>query len=78
MVVTANMVYTSLSNVQGDVVAYVTHHVERTQTALGASVFGLGAFLPTTLFGWMILVILVLILVLLGNHVYGRFSDSTH
>jgi uncharacterized repeat protein (TIGR01451 family) len=78
LVVTANMVYTSLSNVQGDVVAYVTHHVERTQTALGASVFGLGAFLPTTLFGWMILVILVLILVLLGNHVYGRFSDSTH
>ena len=78
IVVTANMVYTSASNVQGDVVAYVTHTVVRAQNGLGANLFGAGPFLPTTLFEWMILIILVLILVLLGNHLYGRFSGEVH
>lgn len=78
VVTTANMVYTSASGVQGDAIAYVTHRAEASSSVLGASIFGAGSFLPTTLFGWMILIILVLILVLLGNHVYGRISGDTH
>lgn len=76
LVVTSNMVYTDNRGVQGDAIAYKTHRVEASANALGASIFGAGAFLPTTLFGWMLLIALVLILVLLGNHLYGRFSGT--
>jgi hypothetical protein len=43
-----------------------------------ASQFGAGSFLPTTLFEWMILAILTLLLMLLGNHLYGRFLGAKH
>lgn len=76
LVVTANMVYTDASGIQGDAIAYMTHRAEATPSALGASIFGAGSFLPTTLLGWVLLIALVLILVLLGNHVYGRFSSE--
>ena len=77
IVVTANMVYTNTDGTQSDALAYMTHRGETSSGVLGASIFGAGSFLPTTLFGWMILIILILILVLLGNHVYGRFSDPS-
>ncbi|MEK7148511.1 MAG: hypothetical protein AAB770_01195 [Patescibacteria group bacterium] len=76
LVVTANMVYTGINGVQGDAIAYVTHRAEAAQNAIGANIFGAGDFVPTTLFGWILLMILVLVLVLLGNHLYGRFSES--
>lgn len=75
LVVAANMVYTNKSGVQGDALAYMTHRAEVAQNALGASVFGAGSFTPTTLLGWVSLLGLVLVLVLLGNHLYGKFSD---
>ncbi|MCK9345127.1 MAG: hypothetical protein M0P64_03340 [Candidatus Pacebacteria bacterium] len=75
LVVPANMVYTNKSGVQGDALAYVTHRAEVAQNAFGASVFGAGSFTPTTLLGWVSLLGLVLVLVLLGNHLYGRFTD---
>lgn len=73
IVVTANMVYTDSVGVQGDVVAYVTQHgaIEQSQTA---SLFGTGEFLPTTVLGWALLLLLVLALVLLGNTLYGRMT----
>ncbi|MBI3634478.1 MAG: hypothetical protein HY228_02560 [Candidatus Yonathbacteria bacterium] len=75
IVVTANMVYTNSAGAQGDAVAYVIQHGEQIEksSVLGASLFGSGAFLPTTLFGWILLVLLLLVLVLLGNNIYGRF-----
>ncbi len=73
VVVTANMVYTSGSEAQGDAVAYVIQHGEQASSLLGASLFGSGSFLPTTLFGWILLVIFLLILVLLGNYLYGQY-----
>lgn len=78
IVVTANMVYTSPAGTQGDAIAYVTHRAvaEGFTSGLGANIFGAGSFLPETLLGWMILIILILALVLLGNHVYGRFGKS--
>ena len=78
LVVTANMVYTGTNGVQGDAVAYVMHRAEASQNAINASVFGAGEFVPTTLFEWVLLMILTLILVLLGNHLYGRFSSEKH
>ncbi len=74
VVVTANMVYTNIANIQSDVIAYVTHTIESASTVLGANVFGSGSFVPTTLLEWIILFILVLILVLLGNNLYGRLA----
>lgn len=74
LVVTANMVYTGTNGAQGDAVAYVMHRAEMTQNAIGANIFGAGEFVPTTLFEWILLMILTLILVLLGNHLYGRFA----
>ncbi len=79
LVVAANMVYTTARGVQGDAIAYVTHRVgqgEAFSSGLAANIFGTGAFLPTTLFGWLVLIILILALVLLGNHVYGRFGKK--
>src|SRR3989339_914996 len=76
VVVTANMVYTDTQGVQGDAIAYATHRGEQAQNSFGANLFGAGSFLPTSLFEWILLLILVLILVLLGNHLYGRFSDE--
>lgn len=78
LVVTANMVYTGTNGVQGDAIAYVMHRAEASQKAINASVFGAGEFVPTTLFEWVLLMILTLILVLLGNHLYGRFSSEKH
>lgn len=72
IIVTVHMVYTTAKNIQGDAVAYVTQHGSYTQNVLGASIFDSGAFLPTSLFGWFLLLILILVLVLLGNALYGR------
>jgi hypothetical protein len=74
IVVTVHMVYTTAKNIQGDAVAYVTQHGSYTQNVLGASIFDSGAFLPTSLFGWLLLLILILVLVLLGNALYGRMA----
>lgn len=74
VVVTANMVYTNAQGIQGDAVAYVTQHGSYVQNVLGANIFDSGAFLPTTLFGWLLLLILIFILVLLGNTLYGRMT----
>jgi hypothetical protein len=41
---------------------------------LGASVAGIGSFLPNSLFSWMILLILILLLFVLGKHLHGQFK----
>jgi hypothetical protein len=42
-------------------------------SALGANAVGSGTFLPVNIFGWLILIILILLLVLLSKHVYGQW-----
>lgn len=74
VIVTAHMVYTTAKNIQGDAVAYVTQHGSYAQNVLGASIFDSGAFLPATLYGWLLLLILLLVLILLGNTLYGRMT----
>ncbi len=90
VVVTANMVYTTMANIQGDVIAYTTHKgvrsaviatetvIEKTTSSLGANILDTGSFLPTTLLGWIILLLLILMLIFLGNYLYGRCSKEKH
>lgn len=75
LVPTANMVFTTKNGVQGDAIAYVTHIGQVAQNALSANVFGSGDFAPTTLLGWMSLLVLVLLMVFLGSQLYGKYSD---
>jgi len=41
---------------------------------LGPNFIGSGSFFPTSLFGWLILLILTLALILLGKHAYRQFK----
>jgi hypothetical protein len=78
IVVTANMVYTDARGVQGDAIAYAMHRGSSIQSSLGANLFGAGSFLPTSIFEWILLLILVLVFVLLANYLYGRYSKEYH
>ncbi|MDD5152551.1 MAG: hypothetical protein PHS95_00915 [Candidatus Pacebacteria bacterium] len=76
VVVTANIVYTDTKGLQGSTTAYITHRGAG-GAVLGASIFGAGSFLPTTLVGWLLLFILVLAIVLLVDYYYGRRRERT-
>jgi uncharacterized repeat protein (TIGR01451 family) len=39
---------------------------------LGANIFGSGIFLPSNLFGWLLLIILILILIALGRYLFNQ------
>jgi len=68
IVVVISIIYTDKSDVQRDVLAYAKHTAHLTESALllGANVLGAG-FLPNTLFGWLLLITLLLILLVLGK-----------
>ena len=44
--------------------------------SLGANVLNSGSFLPVNIFGWLLLIILTLVLVLLGQHLYSKFTEK--
>jgi|GEM_PF-4729593 len=77
IVVVANLVYTETSGVQGDATAYASHRVGVGDgSVLGASaLFGAG-FLPDSFFGWLILIILILILVALLRYLFAQSRDQ--
>lgn len=71
----ALMKYTNpISTVQEEAIAYVVNKVdEQNRNSLGAaSIFGDGSFLPTTLLGWLLLILVIFGLVVLGRHVYAK------
>ena len=76
IVVVANLAYTTPAGVQGIADAYATHTAIASANNQVGNIFGAGSFLPTTIFGWLLLIILTLLLVLIGNHLYGRFSSA--
>lgn len=78
IVITANMVFTGANGIQGDAIAYATHRAGEAPSVLSANIFDSGSFIPTTLFGWILLIVLVLVLVLLGNHLYGKIAGEKH
>lgn len=72
-VVTATVVYTNtVSHAQEDAIAYsLVTITNECPNLLGASVFGL-SFLPHTLLGWLLLILVILALIVLGRQMYKK------
>ena len=71
----AVMKYTNpVTTVQEEAIAYVINKVANgSNNGLGAaSIFGDGSFLPTTLVGWLLLVLVIGALVYFGRMLYAR------
>lgn len=73
-VATATVVYTnSKTHAQEDAIAYSLITVSNDcPNLLGASVFGFGSFLPHTLTGWLLLILVILALVVLTRNLYKK------
>ncbi|MBP6904862.1 MAG: DUF11 domain-containing protein [Candidatus Pacebacteria bacterium] len=73
-VATATVVYTnSQTHAQEDATAYSLITVsDDCPNLLGASAVGFGAFLPNTLLGWLLLILIILALIVLGRHLYKK------
>lgn len=73
-VATATVVYTNAkTRAQEDAIAYSLITVSNDcPNLLGASVFGFGSFLPNTLIGWLILILVILALIVLSRNIYRK------
>ena len=72
----ATMKYTNpVTTVQEEAIAYVVNKVSKDANGNGlgaASIFGDGSFLPTTLLGWLFLILVILGLTVLGRNLYNK------
>ena len=79
VVVTGRMAYTHpTSGAQEEAIAYSITHPStcRNNNGLGAAaLFGTG-FYPTTLFGWLLLILVILLLVFIAREVYTRARNK--
>jgi hypothetical protein len=73
-VITATIVYTNpATKAQENAIAYSLITISNDCPAvLGASVFGFGGFLPTTLLGWLLLILIILALIVLARMLYRK------
>ena len=72
VVSTAVLVYTNKSGAQENAMAYVLNNPKTlTNSLLGASAF-FGGIFPTSLIGWLFLIILVLLLVMIARTLYHK------
>ncbi|MGI9118489.1 MAG: hypothetical protein ACR2IQ_02985 [Minisyncoccia bacterium] len=75
VVSTVRVVYTNpTTGAQEEAIGYALHKFQgcSTDTNLGAAaLFGYG-FFPTTLFGWLLLLLVILVLILVGRMVYDK------
>jgi hypothetical protein len=76
-VTTATVVYTNTTTrAQEDAIAYslitISNDCPNTGNVLGASAFGLGSFFPTTLVGWLLLILIILALIVIGRQLYKK------
>lgn len=76
LVTTASIVYTDSSGAQADAIDYSLVNVSAPNLLPAASIFGSG-FLPSTLLGWMVLLLTVLGLVMLGRRFYSEVNWSS-
>lgn len=77
-VITATMVYTNpITRAQEQAIAYSLITVSNDcPSVLGASVFGFGGFLPTTLLGWLLLILIILALIVLARSLYRHKEEQ--
>lgn len=73
LVTTANMVYTKTDGAQEEAVAYTLQKAQCVSTNAALALFG-GSFFPTTLVGWLIFIIVILILIVLSRNLYGNYK----
>jgi len=75
------MTYVNTNNIQEDVVAYIMNDISRNRSLFATSIFGDGGFLPNTLLGWLILIIVIGLLIYVGRLIYmqntSRENKST-
>ncbi len=73
-VATASVVYTNTkTKAQEDAIAYSLITVSNDcPNLLGASTFGFGSFLPNTLLGWLLLILVILALIVLARNIYRK------
>lgn len=75
-VTTATVVYTNTTTrAQEDAIAYSLITVSNdcpTTNNLGATAFGIGSFFPSTLLGWLLLIVVILALIVLGRQIYKK------
>lgn len=74
-VATATVVYTNTqTRAQEDATAYslITISSDCPANLLGASTFGFGSFLPSTLLGWLLLILVIFALIVLARTVYKK------
>lgn len=72
LVATAIVVYEVSPNVPDQAVAYGMISVQDNMSAFGATAIFGGGFFPTTLFGWLILVLIILLLIWIGRTISRR------
>ncbi len=75
-VTTATVVYTNtISRAQEDAIAYslvtVANDCPSTNN-LGASAFGIASFFPSSLLGWLLLILVILALIVIGRQLYKK------
>ncbi len=73
-VTTATVVYTNtITRAQEDAIAYSLITVSNDcPNVLGASAFGIGSFFPTTLVGWLLLILIILALIVITRQIYRK------
>jgi hypothetical protein len=73
-VTTATVVYTNtITRAQEDAIAYSLITVSSDcPNVLGASAFGIGSFFPSTLVGWLLLILIILALIVITRQIYRK------
>jgi hypothetical protein len=76
LITTAIMTYNVAgSNVEKNEIAFVTNHILNGNSLAAASLFGAG-FMPTTLIGWVALLLVILALIALIRHLYLGYNNN--
>ena len=77
LVTTSNMVYTTASGAQEEVVAYTLSKFACFANSQNpALAFYGGDFFPSTLIGWLALIVLLFVLVVLARSFYGTYAEN--
>lgn len=76
VVTTATITYTEGRSNEKNESAYTTNDISTDGSLTAASIFGDGSFLPSTLIGWLLLIVAILGLVILGRSLYTKAKIS--
>lgn len=80
LVTSGTATYITPTNTQGDVIAFEQNTVAKNANSFlaGLALFGADGILPTTLIGWLILILVVLLLIMIGRRVFAPTRVVKH